>query len=164
MLQDVDPEQELIEMFKVLDRGGIGYISIRQLMCFLKKTLDIATMTTDEMERIERLCQAADHDRDGRISCEEFIVAVIPRGYRTSHTSTAQASKLAAVTSDRAAVPQLHIKTTAQVDKQEEEADLTAAQRSNFEPSRTSPIHQITEVRSYNSPRRLEALETTPCG
>jgi len=162
--EDVDPEQELTEMFKVLDRGRVGYISIRQLMCFLKKTLDIATMTADEMDRIERLCQAADHDHDGRISCAEFIVAVIPRGHRTSHTSAAQASKLLAVPSNTATLLQLRVKDPAQVDNQEDAVDPTAAQPSNSEPDQASPIHQITEVRSYDSPRRLEALETKPSG
>jgi len=67
-VKDTDTDEELIEAFKVFDRGSSGFISainLRNVMANLGETL------TDE--DVDEMVREADLDGDGQINYEEFV-------------------------------------------------------------------------------------------
>ena len=67
-MNDSDEEQDIIEVFKVFDNDGNGYITaaeLRHVMTNLEEKL------TDE--EIDEMINEADIDGDGQINYEEFV-------------------------------------------------------------------------------------------
>jgi hypothetical protein len=67
-MKDTDTEEELIEAFKVFDRGGSGFISAAELRHVMS---NLGEKITDE--EIDEMAREADADGDGYINYEDFI-------------------------------------------------------------------------------------------
>jgi len=67
-LQDTDPKVELLEIFKIFDRDGDGFISAADL----KEILTILGMVISDAE-IRLLIVGAEADGDGFVNFEEFF-------------------------------------------------------------------------------------------
>eukprot|EP00873_Tetraselmis_striata_P016298 jgi/Tetstr1/436562/TSEL_002716.t1 len=67
-MKDPDPEEDIREAFKLLDRDGNGYLSAKELRYVLTNAGE--PLTDAEADNI---LGDADVDRDGRINFEEFV-------------------------------------------------------------------------------------------
>ena len=67
-MKEADPEDELLEAFKVFDRDGNGKISAHELRYVLLKSGENFTE-----QDIEDLIHEADVDGDGSIDYQEFV-------------------------------------------------------------------------------------------
>ena len=71
-MKETDNEDELIEVFKIFDTDGNGLINSNELLNVMV-TLGENTNKKD----IEDLIKKVDHDDDGFINCEEFILLIL---------------------------------------------------------------------------------------
>merc|ERR1712232_1295074 len=93
-MKDTDTEEELIESFKVFDRGGNGFISAAELRHVMT---NLGEKLADE--EVDDMIREADVDGDGQINYEEFIKMMMAGG----PTHTAAPAPAACITSAPAA-------------------------------------------------------------
>merc|ERR1712025_1408860 len=67
-MKDTDTEEELIEVFKVFDRDGNGFISAAELRHVMT---NLGEKLTDE--EVDEMIRDGDGDGDGQINYEEFV-------------------------------------------------------------------------------------------
>lgn len=67
-MKDTDPEDEILEAFKVFDKDGNGFISAAELKHIMAK---LGEKYTDE--EIDEMIRETDIDGDGQINYEEFV-------------------------------------------------------------------------------------------
>merc|ERR1712226_1522397 len=96
-MKDTDTEEELIEAFKVFDRGGNGFISAAELRHVMT---NLGEKLADE--EVDDMIREADVDGDGQINYEEFIKMMMAGG--PAHTA-APAPAACITSAPAAAVP-----------------------------------------------------------
>ncbi|KAK7248233.1 calmodulin [Aureococcus anophagefferens] len=67
-MKDTDSEEEILEAFKVFDKGGNGFISAAELRHIMT---NLGEKLTDE--EVDEMLREADIDGDGQINYEEFV-------------------------------------------------------------------------------------------
>ena len=67
-MKEADPEDELLEAFKVFDRDGNGFITSHELRHIMNNLGEGLTP-----EEIEEMVKEADQDNDGQIDYDEFV-------------------------------------------------------------------------------------------
>merc|ERR1719201_1952535 len=67
-MKDTDPEEELIEAFKVFDRDEDGFISAGELRSSM---MNLGEKLTDA--EVDEMIREADMDGDGQINYDEFV-------------------------------------------------------------------------------------------
>jgi len=83
IMDDGTPEQVLGRIFRVFDVNGDGVITSEEMKRIIKDMYDMIKLQNEDLAKEEDLAKVVfeemDKDKDGKITCQEFISACLAR-------------------------------------------------------------------------------------